>query len=411
MRDFDPVLEAEFFRLFEEYYNLETDASKQHDPENYSLERMYPLAELAGRPERRLKVVHIAGTKGKGTTSTFVMSLLNAAGHRAGLFTSPHVSTVRERFQEDGNLVSYERLLEAGRSLVASVRAAGLHPSLFELFTVLALRLFADDGMEYAVMETGIGGRLDATNYVPAPEICIITPVSFDHVALLGNTIEKIASEKAGIIKPGVPVVLSKQPYPQAETVVRERAGALRAQVLFPSRNVPDLLPPGTPVFLRENFASAWAAVSALGLRVDTAKFQMPTLRARFEKIHDDPLVMLDGAHNADSMQKLVDSLRSGFPGTHWCVVLGCVKGKDIHGIVEALAHLPHADFVLVNPRTPKKSALTELEQEVRAARLHVLEVIPDLRELTQLPAGRPLLFTGSFFTATIGGELFHPRA
>ena len=209
MRDFDAAQEQRFFDIFKKYYDLEKDAGKQHNPENYSLDRMYPLAALVGNPEKRFKIIHVAGTKGKGTTCHFMSALLASCGKRVGLFTSPHLSTVRERFQIDNELVSYETLIAAGEKLVKAVDKAGLSPSLFELFTVMALKIFADAGVEYVVFETGIGGRLDATNYVQ-PVLTVIVPISFDHMALLGNTIEEIAGEKAGILKKGVPLVLSR---------------------------------------------------------------------------------------------------------------------------------------------------------------------------------------------------------
>ena len=223
MRDFDAAQEQRFFDIFKKYYDLEKDAGKQHNPENYSLDRMYPLAALAGNPEKRFKIIHVAGTKGKGTTCHFMSALLASCGKRVGLFTSPHLSTVRERFQIDNELVSYETLIAAGEKLVKAVDEAGLSPSLFELFTVMALKIFADAGVEYVVFETGIGGRLDATNYVQ-PVLTVIVPISFDHMALLGNTIEEIAGEKAGILKQGVPLVLSRQSFPAAEETILKLA-------------------------------------------------------------------------------------------------------------------------------------------------------------------------------------------
>ncbi len=189
MRDYDEAQERLFFGLFKEYFDSEKDAGKQHDPANYSLDRMFPLAELAGNPERRLKVIHIAGTKGKGSTSHFISALLESCGKTVGLFTSPHLCTVRERFQVNNQLLPYDVLIKESTEFLKAVKAAGLKPSLFELFTVLALKMFASQGVEYAVMETGIGGRLDATNYIQAPVMTVIAPISFDHVALLGNTI------------------------------------------------------------------------------------------------------------------------------------------------------------------------------------------------------------------------------
>ena len=353
MRDYDAVKEQLFFGLFKEYFDSEKDAGKQHDPANYSLERMFPLAELAGNPERHLKVIHIAGTKGKGSTSHFISALLASCGKKAGLFTSPHLCTVRERFQLEDRLVPYELLMREAEAVLGGVREKGLKPSLFELFTVIALRIFATQGAEYAVMETGIGGRLDATNYISSPVMTVIAPVSFDHVALLGNTIEAIAGEKAGIIKANVPVVISKQPYPAAEKVLLDRAAAMKAPVLRPCEplDCAPYLPQAFPFFLRENFASSLRAVRALGLTPSPEAFALPQLRARMELISRSPMVLLDAAHNGDSMQKLVAGLGEMYAGVEWTVVLGAVKGKDVHGMAQALKALPHARFILTNPR------------------------------------------------------------
>ena len=410
MRDYDEAQEQLFFGLFKEYFDSEKDAGKQHDPANYSLERMYPLAELAGNPERSLKVIHIAGTKGKGSTSHFISALLEACGKTVGLFTSPHLCTVRERFQVNNQLLPYDVLIREATEFLKGVKAKGLKPSLFELFTVLTLKMFATQGVEYAVMETGIGGRLDATNYIANPVMTVIAPVSFDHVALLGNTIEAIASEKAGIIKPHVPVVISKQPYAAAEKVLLDKAAAVEAPVLRPCylAETAAYLPERFPFFLRENFCSSLRAVEALGLQPPPQRFKLPQLRARMELIRQQPrMVLLDAAHNGDSMQKLVAGLAEMYPEVSWTVVLGCVKGKDVHGMAQALKVLPNARYILTNPQTGKGSALPELENEAKAAGLPIICTIPELHSADQLPADSPLLFTGSFFTALIGEELF----
>lgn len=409
MRDCNQQEEQRFLALFDEFFNAERDARKQHDPNNYSLDRMIPLAELVGHPERKLKLLHVAGTKGKGTTTQFLDALIRSCGKKCAFFASPHISTYRERFQVNGGFLSYERMYEAGVDIVNRVHNAGLKPSLFEIFTVMALKLFVDEGMEYAVLETGIGGRLDSTNYIQHPEMTLIAPVSFDHMALLGNTIEQIAGEKAGILKPGVPVVLLKQPYKEAEDVVRKRAAELGCPVLTPlsHEECAPYLPNNLPDFLIDNFGGALAAIRALGFNPQPSQFKMPQLRARFDKICDDPLVLLDGAHNADSMQKLVAALNKIYPEVHWTVVLGCVLGKDVHGMVDALKNLRNAKYILTNPRTYKGTALPQLQEAITAAGLPVICTIDELKSRSQLPAG-PLLFTGSFFTTTIGEDLFN---
>ncbi|MCR4573610.1 MAG: hypothetical protein K5787_07565 [Lentisphaeria bacterium] len=407
MRDFDAALEQRFFDIFKKYFDLEKDAGNQHNPANYTLDRMYPLAAVAGNPEKSLKIIHVAGTKGKGTTCHFMSALLASCGKRVGLFTSPHLSTVRERFQIDNELIDYETLIAAGESLVKAVDAAGLKPSLFELFTVMALRLFADAGVDYVVFETGIGGRLDATNYVQ-PVLTVIVPISFDHIALLGNTIEAIASEKAGILKPGVPLVLSRQSFPAAEKTILKRAHEIGSPVRWPVNDdmVTPFASPRWAPYLRENFATALSAVYQLGLNPDRSKLRIPALRARCEEIRHEPLVVLDAAHNGDSAVRLVEAMNKLYPNVHFTVVLGIVKGKDAHGIVSAMKKL-NGEFILTNPHTGKGSDLDKLAEEMKEAGLNVREIIPQLTKKEQLPVGVPLLFTGSFFTALIGEEFF----
>lgn len=409
MRGYREDAERAFFSLFQHYYDSERDAKRQHDPANYSLARMLPLAALAGNPEGSLKIVHVAGTKGKGSTSHYISSLLSACGQRVGLFTSPHLATVRERFQIDNQLVSYETLTAAGQEFCEKLAAAGLEPSLFEIFTVLALKIFAEEGLDWVVLETGIGGRLDATNYISSPQCTVITPVSYDHLALLGSSIEAIAGEKAGILKRGCPLVLAKQPFPAAEEVIMARAQCLEVPVYrpLPVQNIPGgILPSVCAPFLRSNFTVALQVMNVLGLHPVWERFRLPELRARCETISTVPLVVLDAAHNADSMQKLVAALQELYPGIHFTVVLGMVQGKDVAGMVEALKKLD-ADYILTNPHTSKGSALKELQEHAAKAGLKVNAILENLQDKSQLPAETPLLFTGSFFTACIGEKFF----
>jgi dihydrofolate synthase/folylpolyglutamate synthase len=410
MRGLEVEREQAFFRLFATYYDLEKNTARRYAPGEYTLARMQPLAEAAGHPERHLKVLHVAGTKGKGSTCHFAAALLKAAGRRCGLFASPHLVTVRERFLLDGELVGYDQLLRQAEAWEAVLRARGTVPTLFEVMTLLALRLFVAEGCEYAVLETGIGGRLDATNYVPSPLACAITPVSFDHTELLGETIEAIAAEKAGIIKPGVPVVLAAQPYAAAAEVVRQRAKLLGAPLLAPA-DEGETVPfdrSGTLVpFLRQNLGVALALCRAAGVPECPEQFRLPELRARCEVICQSPLVVLDAAHNADSARRLVEALHQRWPQVRWTVVLGVVKGKDSAGIVRELAALG-ALFVLTDPHTPRASDLPALEAAVRQAGLPA-ETIARLDSRDPLRGHHALLFTGSFFTALIGEKLFAP--
>lgn len=407
MRDLDPLREAEFFALFRDYYDLERNTGRHYGQGEYTLERMDALARLAGHPEQRLRLVHVAGTKGKGSTCYFAAALLHAAGIRCGTYTSPHLRTVRERFQIDGQWVDYDLLLREGQDFRDTLRSSGMQPTLFEIMTVLALRIFARQECTWAVVETGIGGLLDATNYF-LPEACAITAVSLDHTQLLGSTIAEIAAQKAGIIKPGVPVVCGRQPYSEAERIIRDTAARLRAPVFTPVANAAlDAWPVAAlPDFLRENFCSALRIAETLGLSPLPAVFHLPSLPARFECLRRVPPLVIDAAHNADSAARLAASLAQAWPGTAFTTVLGITAGKDVEGIFRALVPVT-GEFILTHPRTRDKgSELPHLQDLALAAgvRYRVIEEISDAR---QLPGDAALLFTGSFFTALIGDALF----
>ena len=409
MRGYDPSQEAAFFRLFQDYYNLEHNTNRTFGQGLYTLERMSGLAIIAGNPERHLRLLHVAGTKGKGTTCFFLGALLNSAGFSCGVYSSPHLATVRERFQIDRQLISYDVLLRTADELEAELRQHRMTPTLFEIMTVLGLKIFADSSCDYAIIETGIGGLLDATNFIESPRCCIITPVSFDHTQILGNTIKEIAAQKAGIIKPGVPVVCARQPYSEAEEVIRAVADARGAPFYF----APDQLLPGPewplaelPSFLADNFRTALCACRVLGLRPEPSRFHWPELRGRFECLRRTPLVIIDAAHNADSAEKLVAGLQEKHPGTSFVTVLGITEGKDVDGIFSALNPVT-SEFTFTNPANAAKGS--ELDHLIRLGCESgaIFRIMPEIRTTDVLPSDRPLLFTGSFFTALIGERLF----
>ncbi len=406
----DAAAEQEFYRLLADYLDLERNTARPYSQSEYTLARMAPLAALFDHPERRLKLVHVAGTKGKGSTCHYLTALLRAAGHRVGTFTSPHLISFRERLLLDGQPGDYASLLEHTAEVEGRIRASGMVPTFFEILTILGLSYFVRQGCRYAVLETGIGGLLDCTNYIQQPICTAITSISFDHTELLGNTIEQIASQKAGIIKPGVPVVCGRQPFAAAEEVIRQAADRLGAPFILP-RPLPPFLPPAVvalPAFQQENLATAVEAGHQCGLEPDWANFVPPAIPGRCQCLCQTPLVVIDAAHNADSARRLVEAVRQGWPNTPFTCVLGIVAGKDAEGILRQLAQLTRR-FILTHPRTAfKGSQLHTLEQLATALGLE-WQTIPTIGTAADLPADQPLLFTGSFFTATIGVELFGP--
>jgi len=415
MRDFDPEQEQAFFSAVGRYFDLEKRPNRRYGTHEYTLDRMIPVAQAAGNPETHLKIVHVAGTKGKGSTAFLIAALLESAGRCCGVFNSPHLATVRERFQIGGELVSYVQLLTAARRLDQVFRAEDLTPTLFEFMTVLALQLFAEAGCEFAILETGIGGTLDSTNYVPHKVCTVLTPISYDHMELLGETITEIAAQKAGILRPGVPAVCGVQRFDEARRVIELRARKIGAPFVAVSDTPADSVLAGFSTvsglspFLRDNFRTAHCVCDVLGATVRPAKFRLPQLRARCECVQSHPPVVLDGAHNADSAEQLVQALAELYPNTRFVVVLGVVPGKDVPGILAPLRTVAKR-FILTNPHSYRGSDLDRLVAEAHELSVPY-EVAPKITRRDDLPSDEPLLFTGSFFTALIAEKLFAPPA
>ena len=342
-------------------------------PEFYNLDRVRDLLALMGEPQRRFRAVHIAGTKGKGSTAALIESVLRAAGFRSGLYTSPHLHSFRERIQVIGELIpeaAVIRLVEEMRPLVAQVEDI----TTFEIITCLAFAWFAEQGVEWAVVEVGLGGRLDATN-VLEPEVTVITPISYDHVAILGDTLSQIAAEKAGIIKPGVPLVSAPQPDEALATIrdVCGRQGApmtlvgrdwtwklvaanLNGQAFTVRHRDHDAFDLHLPLLGEHQLVNATTAVAALAL-LQQGGLQVPPsalregLRAvrwpgRLEVLGRAPMVVADGAHNGDSARKLIAALQSLGGYRNLIIVLGGsadhltpdLLGALLSGVARAIA-------------------------------------------------------------------------
>ena len=320
------------------YTDYEQRGFATYAPEFYDLDRVRRLLARLGNPQDTYRIVHIAGTKGKGSTAAMTESILRAAGYRTGLFTSPHLHTFRERMQVCGRPIEEAAVAGMIRKLRPLVRRIP-HITTFEIMTALALAWFADEGTEWVVLEVGLGGRLDATNVV-LPAVSVITPISLDHTAILGDTVAKIAAEKAGIVKPGVPVVSAPQ-VPEAAAVIEDicrRLGVsltsvehdyawtggpsdLKGQsfsVTHAGETLADLWIPLLGEHQQVNATTALAAIDVLGasgLEVAPAALRAG-LRdvcwpARLEILSERPLLVVDSAHNGDSAEKLVKWLTS----------------------------------------------------------------------------------------------------
>lgn len=387
-----------------------------YDKRDFKLDRMVRFLARLGNPHVGMNIVHIAGTKGKGSTAAMIASVLSAAGYRTGLYTSPHLQRVEERLQIDGRAIltdDFVGLIERVRPIVGELDATAAEevpashgPTYFEILTAMALVYFADQRVDWAVLEVGLGGRLDSTN-VSAPAVSVITSISFDHTKQLGNTLAEIAAEKAGIIKPGVPVV-SGVVQEEPRTIVRQMAAqhgcrlvertvdfdaTYRAakvasgkqhETLHSSSATMDF---GYRVPRREyslstvelsllgehqaaNAAVALAAIEELrsqgcdidepAVRTGLANVQWP---ARVEVIAESPTVILDAAHNVASVLALLKTLRQSFTARKRALIFATTRDKDSRGMLQLL--LPEFDDVIFTQyqHNPRGVPVQDLEQ------------------------------------------------
>jgi dihydrofolate synthase/folylpolyglutamate synthase len=309
----------------------------------FGLENTRRLAALAGNPHERLRFIHVAGTNGKGSTCAMLESIYRAAGLRVGLYTSPHLVSFRERIQVGRRLISpadVVRLVHEMQPWLATFPADHC-PTFFEVVTVMALRYFEEQRCELVVWETGMGGRLDATNIV-TPLASVITNIGFDHQQWLGTTLAQIAAEKAGIIKPGVPV-LTATDAPEALAVIEATARARGAPltVLAPEASLPPefaaVQVPLPGAHQRRNAALAVATVRMLGDKIPVgpeaiarglSAVQWPG-RLQLVTRPGGQRVLLDAAHNPAGIEALVTALQTAFPGERFALVLGILRDKD----------------------------------------------------------------------------------
>lgn len=363
------------------------------------LDRMRAVLRAVGQPHRRLRVVHVAGSKGKGSTSAMLAGVLRAAGYRTGLFTSPHLSDVRERLQVDSEPVARPELA----ALLTDLRAAGVdrfEPTFFELATAAGFLHFVRRRVDLAVIEVGLGGRFDSTNVV-TPLVSVITSISHDHTQILGERIAQIAFEKAGIVKPGRPTV-SGATADEARAVIERVCAQRRAPLWQLGRDFTETYLPGrvtaTETVLPRATVRTWrgdwpalelgllgahqaanaavtvAAVELLrerGLAVPEVAVRqgLKEVRwpARLEVLGRRPLVVLDCAHNTASAEALVETLRDSFPATRRVLVFASSADKDVPGILRILA--PHFErFVLTSFDSPRAVPPEQLAAWLREA-------------------------------------------
>lgn len=389
------------------------------------LERMEALLSSDGDPQEELKILHVAGTNGKGSTCAMLASVLQEAGYRVGLFTSPYVVDFRERIQINGGFIPEEevaRITAILRPIAEEKAAAGLGPTEFEFITALAFHYFAEQHCDYVVLETGLGGRLDSTNVVKSPLVSVITNIAMDHTDILGDTVGEIAREKCGIIKPGCPVVAAPQIHAEVQKLISDCAmeqdcsftlcDAGQVEVLSSDLTGSRFAFRGEEYSLsligRHQICNAITAIEALA----SAKIPLPqgalaaglrkaNLPARLEVVSRRPLVLLDGAHNPDGMKALCRVMEP--QAGAWTAIAGMMADKNYDRAMELLGPLCKSIITVTVEGYDRSLSGEALE---KAAGFYCADVCTaaDYTAALELAvdksAGGPIVICGSFYLA-----------
>lgn len=402
----------------------------------FNLENITVLAQHLGRPESKYPSVHIAGTNGKGSTAAFLEAMLRAAGYRTGLYTSPHLERINERIRINGEPIDDEEFAEIFtriRQLIEKLLADGTlraHPTFFECVTAIAFLYFAEAAVDFAVFETGLGGRLDSTNIV-TPQVSVITRIDFDHETFLGHSLNEIAGEKAGIIKPAVPIVSAEQ-RDEVREVLAARASELQAPFLetTPLYTVESLHTEGGRVraivrqrgagstlkiapqlagrFQLQNALNAVATAHVLrerGYRLSDGVIELGILTAvwpgRIEKVRSRPDIFVDGAHNPSSARELDTFIRENFTDRRIVMIFGALRDKAVDEIAGIL--FPRAAHVIfTEPATMRAISASQLA-EIAGHYAKSSEIIPDAGRaldtaLTKAAPNDAIFITGSLY-------------
>ena len=418
--------------LLQELYRLERFGIK------LGLDTITELLGHVGNPHRRFKAVHVTGTNGKGSVCAFVASALRKAGHRVGLYTSPHLVRFNERIQVDGREIpdaDVARIYDEMRPAIEATAAHSKvkHPTFFEVATAMAFHYFAEQGIDIGVIEVGMGGRYDATNVV-VPLVAVLTRIGLEHTEQLGKTKERIAREKSGIIKPGCRVVTVDQP---TLPVIEARAHGLGCPVTVVGRDVRyervafdrrgqrvrvsdggsmDLQIPLLGAYQSENAAVAYAAlraVAAMGIAVPdeaiAAGFRETVWPGRLQIVRERPTVVVDGTHNAPGVPALAASLRELFPGVRPVLVLGILDDKDLAPFAEHLGPMA-SRLVVARPDTHRAYPPEAIARAFEAHLKDPVSVpkVPEAVDRAIAMAGPDglVVITGSIYTA--GEALAH---
>jgi len=423
--------------------------------DKFDLKRMDDLMAALGHPEREYPIIHIAGTKGKGSVAAMCESVIRAAGYQVGLYTSPHMHDYAERIRVNGKPILHRELIsliDEVRPVIESIREL----TTFEITTALGFLYFARQHIQAAAIEVGLGGRLDATN-ITTPAVCVITSISYDHMQILGNTLAEIAGEKAGIIKPGIPIIMAPQLDEARQVIARiaaERQApfidvdrdyrfaptdrSLNGQALkiwqetedLPANTIGDawgthsnparITIPLLGLHQVDNAVTAYAALDTfqkIALPVDQQAFQDGFAKTvwpgRFEVLSPDPRIIVDCAHNRDSAARLRKTLLEYFPDRRAILVFGASEDKDIAGMLEELAPVT-AQVILTrsfHPRAAEPDQLASQAQLIGVSARIVAEVADAMEvALQSIRENEIILATGSIFIATAVREAWLAR-
>lgn len=415
----------------------------QYGEHTFKLDRMRKLLGHLGNPHEKIKTVHVAGTNGKGSTVAMISSMLRSAGYAVGVYTSPHLIDIRERIQIDGHPIGKTDFVETVREVATAAEKLGEQPTFFELVTAVGFLHFAEQAVDIAVVEVGLGGRLDSTNVI-TPLVSIVTTIDLDHTKLLGSTKAQIAREKAGIFKKGVPALFFEQ-EPEVDAVMRETAQQVGADLRIVNKDIefssrfcvtPDLGPhtrvcmytkssrlEHVPVPLpgehqAVNCGLALAAVDILkgfGFELTedklTAGLAATKVPGRMDVVTERPRILCDGAHNPAAMNALMRCVGAHVPYDSMVCVFGCCADKDIGEMLDKLNL--GADKVIFTraastPRAASPDELQKLFQERSGKMSQVARSVPDAIEMAIRAVSREDLIcvTGSFYV--VGEALKH---
>lgn len=416
----------EKYRILEQLFALQRLGIKP------GLERTVSLLKSCGNPHDTYPSLHVAGTNGKGAVCCVIASVLTEAGYKTGLYTSPHILDFNERIRINGEKIPDDDIIRIAESLLSS--SFKVNGTFFEITTTMAFKYFAEKEVDIAILETGMGGKFDSTNVV-TPLISVITPVSIDHTEYLGNSLKEIANEKAGIIKPGVDIVLAQNPdivsnvvcsranrtnsnilnpddFVSFDNIKYKRDFTIEMDIIFSGEKISNTIFPISGRHQVQNLQTALTALHSIKdeffFNIDNIKSGLENLKkntgysSRIELIRNEPPVVLDVAHNPSAVKSSIDTLRiSGYNKVKWQIVFGAMNDKNVESILEILQPIC-SKFIATKPKTARAMDTNKIVD--LASQAGIIDIVEmDNVESAMLNAfneSKPTLIIGSFYMA-----------